>query len=270
MNGLEALAGIEYPGRFIIAGKDVNNLTVVVYGLTGRSQPSRARQFLQGGSTGTIRTDVTDPAQLEKGSPALLLYPAIAFLPGEHGGFVASNGAQTKLIYSNSRRLREAAFPPAVFGMMRRALDEPFFEYDSQADRWIDITTFEPDKYNTPRINLIVLRNNACLHIVRKGEGGIREDRYHDFALRLGVGKFISTYSGINEEPLPSFTGAPLNVELTGASAEETAHMVYNAFAPASGKDDLRVSVVAIHCKPPYDDVNRQAHIINRYGRVTA
>ena len=41
MNGLEALAEMEYPGRFIILGRSEDRLSpVAVYGITGRSPSS--------------------------------------------------------------------------------------------------------------------------------------------------------------------------------------------------------------------------------------
>ena len=42
---LDALAQMEYPGRFIIVGQLVNEKNVVVYGLSGRSPSSQARVF---------------------------------------------------------------------------------------------------------------------------------------------------------------------------------------------------------------------------------
>ncbi len=232
--GLEKLAEMEYPGRFIVVGSNHYGHLVVGYGLTGRSPPSKAREFLEGEKTHTVRTNATDPEELKKGSPALLLYPAITFL-GNH--VVASNGAQTKLLYSALLRDLERGLRPSPETVLREALKEPFWEYDQKEDQWIDITTFEPDKYHTPRINLVAHPSEACLHIVKEYEGR-RHDQFYTFSLKQTEGKFISTYNGPSE-PV-AFQGQPHLVTIPLVSAEELSRYFFNALKP-----EYRVSVVA-------------------------
>lgn len=220
---LESLASMEYPGRFILVGKTDFGSLAVGYGLTGRSGPSKARELLEGQRTNTVRTNPTDPKELENGSPALLVYPAIAF-QGNYA--VASNGAQTKLLYSALKKgLRDGGFwHPSPEEVIKEALKEPVFEYDSKEDRWIDITTFEPDKYHTPRINLVANPQEACLHIVKEFAGR-RHDEFFSFGLENKVGKFISTYNGPSE-PIP-FQGEPRNISIPvilGDAAQEVFH----------------------------------------------
>ncbi|MBW3018076.1 IMP cyclohydrolase, partial [Candidatus Woesearchaeota archaeon] len=134
VEGLENLAKMEYPGRFIILGQDVSGEQgVVVYGVTGRSVSSQARKFVFNEEHEVLRTDVTDKEQLEKGSPALLIYPAIA----RKGSFVVvSNGAQTSLLYE--------AVPKGIPGFdpnvsMMSAFKNYNYAYDPKLG-WINLT----------------------------------------------------------------------------------------------------------------------------------
>ncbi|MEK6910612.1 MAG: IMP cyclohydrolase [Nanoarchaeota archaeon] len=98
-NLVDILGEMPYPGRGIIAGRNSFGDNVVAYFLTGRSDPSKKREFLVGDNTGVISTHVTDPAQLAKGSSALLIYPAVApcekIINGsnKHGLIVTNGGS---------------------------------------------------------------------------------------------------------------------------------------------------------------------------------
>lgn len=243
-NGLEFLANMEYPGRFIIAGKSFDNKFLVVsYGITGRSPPSKARKFVEEKNTRVIRTEVTDEEQLKKGSPALLMYPAVVSIPG--GAVVASNGAQTKLLYTVLNDMRGYGGPDSYWAAhyVERAMKGPSFEHDTKDDRWIDITTFEPDApNNTPRISLIAFPLGACFYIV-KNKGGIREDSFYPFDLYdKGKGRFISTYNGENRNPLPAFIGDPLELRIPGANPKETTDAIFDSLNP-----DVRVAVATMY-----------------------
>lgn len=252
---LEVLANMEYPGRFIIAGRSNDDKYLVVsYGLTGRSDSSKARKFVHEEQTHTIRTDVTDPAVLNKGSPALLLYPAIAVY---NGAVVASNGAQTKLLYSALRN----AIPDRYGGInhqrvMNDAMKDPIYEYDSKDKRWIDITTFEPDApNNTPRINLVASSSLALFYVVKEKEG--RKDHfYHVFSTNKGKGQFISTYAGYNANPLPPTERRMIFLDIPGNNPRETNDAIFESLNPAvrvavatmylNGKD-IQTSLRSIH-----------------------
>jgi IMP cyclohydrolase len=90
---LDAIAEMEYPGRMIVVGATANKIPVVIYGLSGRSDSSKARVLKNDGLR--VFTEPTDQEKLEKGDPALLIYNAV-LSDGETT--VVSNGAQTNLI----------------------------------------------------------------------------------------------------------------------------------------------------------------------------
>jgi len=171
VQGLEALTKMEYPGRFIIAGRDrsgENN--VVAYGITGRSPPSRARKLIHDKKTDVIRTDVirtevTDKKLLEQGNPALLIYPAVVPIKN---GFIVGNGAQTNLLYTafvNSANNLNSYTAARL--ILQYAYKHPHFIYDPQFG-WIDLTSYEPDNpHFTPRISACVLPRNVAFYIVR-------------------------------------------------------------------------------------------------------
>ena len=209
----------------------------VAYSLTGRSPPSQAREFAQGETTGTIRTKVTDPNILGQGSPALLLYPAVVPV---RDALIATNGAQTKLVYSAAQRRFNDLDWLHPQEILRDAFKEPFFEYDEKEDRWIDLTTYEPDAPNcTPRISACVLNSWAALHIVWNNAGQKKQAIY-PVDLQRGQGKLLATYQGGNEKPLLPFTGAPGDIAITEKSAQDIAEAVYAALR--SGQENYRVS----------------------------
>lgn len=239
VSNLDFLAD-SYPGRFIIVGRSYDSKNIVLtYGVTGRSNPSKARKFEQGIRTEVVRTAVTDDAVLQKGNPALLLYPAIAVYGR---GLVASNGTQTELLYSAFTGHRDFSDQFSAEDIIVRAFEQPAYRYDAKEDRWIDITTFEPDApNNTPRINVVAFGDNACLHIVKE-EDGKKKEKFHPFKLESGQARFISTYDGEDKSPLPSFRGDPYIIGLGGTSATETNDMVFAALNP-----ELRVCVTTVY-----------------------
>ncbi|MBS3134984.1 hypothetical protein J4406_01260, partial [Candidatus Woesearchaeota archaeon] len=137
-DNLEALSK-EYIGRAIVIGKTNENIPFVTYILTGRSDSSKARILKFDERYGVTYTEPTDRAVLERGSPVLLLYPAIASI--DEGKIVVSNGAQTKLILNQLMRSKGANSSRSV---LENSLGESFFEYDPKLGL-IDITSFEPD-----------------------------------------------------------------------------------------------------------------------------
>jgi len=260
VQGLEALANMEYPGRFIIGGRDTSGVNnTVVYGITGRSPSSKARKLQRDEQAGVIRTEVTDPKQLEQGNPALLIYPAIAIIDDT---VLVSNGAQTNLLYSayfNGKKIPEL--------ILNRAHSEPSFIYDQKLG-WVDITSYETDSNFTPRISACIREDSAAFYIVRKGENAERKSHLYSIDLVAGKGKLLATYTGVNTDPLPSFTAEPLDVKLEGRTSQETAEIVYAALAPKAPAEndptkDFRVGVAAVY----YNIESRQMSmaIINRH-----
>jgi IMP cyclohydrolase len=253
------LENMTYSGRGIITGMTPEGNSFMGYSLTGRSPPSQARRLVYDEKSGVIRTEVTDKEQLEKGSPALLLYPAIV---REKDSLIASNGAQTKLIFTriqmDSNTTRDT---------LDSAFYSPCFEYDKKDQKWIDITTYEPDAPNsTPRISALLRerlagsKDAAAMHIVRSN-GGVRESHTFPVTLLEGQGRVITTYSGGNENPLLPFEGRPLEVGVGSNTPENIVDSIYAAIqGGANPGDNYCVSAAVMMLK----DGRTQVAIRNR------
>lgn len=275
-NDFSALEQMLYSGRGVVVGMTPTGEEFIAYWLTGRSTSSQARELLLGKnaknatSSGTVRTSPTNKEELEKGSPALLLYPAVVPVAG---GIVASNGAQTKLMYSAMRDY-EQALTMGEIGL-KQVVDEafavPFFEYDQKDDVWIDITTFEPDAPNfTPRINAIVRGRDAVIYLIKRDQEGEKEVQGYEFTLVPGIGRMITTYKGGNEDPLLPFEGEPHTVRIDMCKPDEIANAVYDLTKGAIPDKNFRVAtVVAMMRKTESDPVTRyyDTAIVNRSVR---
>lgn len=229
---ISAIEEMKYSGRGITIGMTPSGNIFAAYTLTGRSPPSQARELLsnQAGITYIVRTNVTNKEELEKGSPALLIYPAMV---GLNHTIVASNGAQTKLL------LQEYMKPFSITSDHGVALERIlgntntfgplpfFFEYDAKGERWIDITRYEPDGESTARVSGVIsvpgiLPRNA-LHI-SGFDGDDQFRKVYVLESRKGLGHFIATYDGGNEKPrLKPFQGLPREV---GIDKEDPIDMV--------------------------------------------
>ena len=225
-----------YPGRLIIMGRDGNgDCVVLIYAITGRSPSSQARKLIF--QNGKMLVVPTDEETLRKGDPDLLVYPAISV-----GNEVAiGNGKHTESI--NGRYDGAEGCGP----ILERALAD-----------W----SFEPDPpHHTPRIAGIHIPGSmtAALGAVRCGRDGNAEREIFEFPLTAGRGKVISTYAGVNTNPLPSFTGGPRDVGMEWSDPREAAEAVYDALGPSAG-DDLRVAVGSVFIGT---EEYRQ-HIVNR------
>jgi IMP cyclohydrolase len=212
----------EYPGRVIIVGKDLSDkYFVIVYAITGRSPSSQARK-IDVTSDGAWVTP-TDEKILEEGNKELLIYPAILY----GHGVAVSNGRQTSDI-------KNALTPELdAVNILSSALID--WEYEP------DAPTF------TPRISGCVLPDGqAALSIIKKNAAGLSLREYFKIPLLAGKGKMISTYSGPNRDPLPSFEGEPEDVLLGYRTARETADAVDFALKAQRPEQDFRVSVVCV------------------------
>ncbi len=241
---LGVLSDMQYPGRVIILGKasDDSALTVV-YCITGRSPSSQARRIEFEKTRAVVKP--TDEAVLNTGDPELLIYPAIMI----SGRITVSNGRQT----SSIRAVLDPGLGPV--------------ETLAQGQRdWI----YEPDYPNfTPRISgHIASRELAALSILKRSQNGNCLKHYFEFPLVPGKGKMISTYSGINQNPLPAFEGEPLDLTLRGLTARDTVQAVYEALSPGDDPAlDFRVSVVCVMIRDLEREVFEKA-IINRNERT--
>jgi IMP cyclohydrolase len=254
LKGLEALAAMEYPGRIIIIGRGPRgHHDVVIYAITGRSSSSQARRLICDGQE-TVRSQGTDPERIKEGNERLLIYNCIRKSPD---GLAVSNGAQTDLILETIAGLRDRGLRFAPVEILQRAFARP------HVIAGIDLSGYEPDAPAfTPRISGCVM-NGAALSMVKRAPDGTVEREYFEVPLSEGEGKLITTYAGANVDPLPSFCGEPVSVQLEGQSAEEQARAVYNCLAPRNSQKDFRVAVAVIFSN--LRTSNWQMSIINKY-----
>ncbi|MCX8160464.1 MAG: IMP cyclohydrolase [Candidatus Saccharicenans sp.] len=235
------LSGLEYPGRFIIAGqlKEGDELCLV-YGLTGRSPASQARRLVK--KENGIWVEPTDPQVILSGKPELLIYPAVLY---SSSGLVVSNGKHTTDIMSQLEAMRQPLFA------LVRALKDWKYEPD--------------DPIFTPRISLAFGGGfNLAMSVIRRGEFGSVIRNYFELPLIPGKGWLVMTYMGINVDPLPSFFGEPISLEMSGRTAEEVAQGVFDSLAPAPGKPDFRVALVALRASV-HDGQVQEIKIINKH-----
>ena len=257
-SSLEALAQKEYPGRFIIVGQSPERQNVVVYGITGRSAGSQARKLVPYPEDGVVRVE---PANGSAAPSTLLFYPTIAAVEGH---VVVSNGLQTELIVTGLKNAGDQNKYSTKL-TLQTALGKPSYRYDPQYG-WVDITSFEPDEPNyTPRISGLVGRDgHFALDVVFRMNGEQTGGDLKEFELKAGRGKLLPTYAGANQDPLPAFKGAPLDVRLAWTTARETAEAVYTALKP-----EFAVAVAVLqypHDKPPALDEDTLS-IINQNER---
>lgn|SRR3989344_4726200 len=242
--GLENLAKMEYPGRFIIIGQNShkNHEAVVVYGITGRSAQSRARRMVLKKKdelrADHIQVEPTDEELIKTAkNPELLVYNSLYI---SDKGIAVSNGSQTTNIhhYLDKNPLVALANALAVFD-------------------------YEPDDPNyTPRISGCVnLYGLAVLSIIKRAENGSSIRQYFEVPLISGKGKLISTYTGINANPLPSFVGEPLDVGFKHDTSKDIAESVWESLNP-----EHRVSVACVFHNTLYQP-GEKAAIINREDR---
>ncbi|MCJ7581544.1 MAG: IMP cyclohydrolase [Candidatus Aminicenantes bacterium] len=223
--GLEKLIEKDYPGRLIIVGADRTGKSIIVlYAITGRSPSSQARKIEHSGNKFLVKP--TDESILKTGNVDLLIYSAILLSEG----IVVSNGKQTDDIQAASRDAGDAAH------ILKMSLEK--WEYEP------DAPTF------TPRISASILPSkSAAFSIIKRTDDGTAQRKYFEIPLLPGQGKMISTYTGENRDPLPSFGNDPEDVSLSCSSAEDMAEAVYEALKPGGERcEDFRVAVVCVYC----------------------
>jgi IMP cyclohydrolase len=219
MPELEPLKNMEYPGRLIVIGTSPDGDEVVMYAITGRSPSSQARKLER--AEDRIIVKPTDEEILRTGDPDLLIYPAIII----ESGIAVSNGKQTEDI-------------PPHFARAER----PIGVLDAALHRW----EYEPDEPNyTPRISGCIFKG-AALSIIKRSENGSVLRDYFELPLVPGTGRMIATYTGENINPLPSFAGEPIEIEIPYRNAEEAVTALYDALGP-TGEDDFRVAAAAVY-----------------------
>lgn len=251
-NYFSELKKMKYSGRGITIGMTPAGNPFIGYTLTGRSQSSQARRLVYDEAASTVRIDVTDPEQLKKGNPALLIYPAII---SANNKIVASNGVQTKLLMDAA--MDETNITPV--SILLNAMRTPVFQNE------VDITKYEPDSPNfTPRISGCVDKISGGFYIVRKGNPGETDSIFscHDFFLEKGHAKTIATYLGGNENPLLPFTKNPLEARIKSNSANEIVRDLYDSIGPKD-ENNFRVSAAVMMMIQG----QLKVEIINRYEK---
>ena len=222
---LENVEEMVYPGRIIIIGKSLAGEDVVMYAITGRSPSSQARMLLIDEVEKKIFVKPTDEEILKTGNPDLLVYPAI--ICGR--GIAVSNGKQTE----------------DVFNCLDADKDPLQVQINSLLN-W----EYEPDDPNfTPRISGCIT-SGAALSVLKRAEDGSVIRNYFKIPMISGKGKLISTYTGVNQNPLPSFAGEPQDVEIPWTSAEEAVTAFYHVLGPDDGEPDFRVTAAVVYSDP--------------------
>lgn len=212
-DSVESVLGkAKYLGRGIALGTAPDGRAVYAYFISGRSENSRNRIFVEDGDGIVIR-----PFDESKVSdPSLIIYHPIRACGGH---LVVTNGDQTDTIVGS---LNEG-------GTFEEALRT---------------RTYEPDAPNfTPRVSgMLDLGNGAGLSaggsagrkdsqsaggcsyklsiLKRSGENGdVTSRQFFEYEPENGVGHFISTYSS-DGDPLPSFEGEPRRIEIPDSPDE--------------------------------------------------
>lgn len=202
-----------YPGRGIVVGKSADGTkAVTAYFIMGRSVNSRNRVFVAEGEG--IRTEAFDSSKME--DPSLIIYAPVRVLGNMT---IVTNGDQTDTVYD---------------GMA----DGLSFEEALRS------RAFEPDAPNyTPRISAVMHVENGtyayAMSILKSNNGNPQACSRYTFTYenpQAGEGRFIHTYMH-DGDPLPSFTGEPKPVEISGDIDMFTA-LVWNSL-----NDENKVSL---------------------------
>ena len=175
----ELLKNNPYPGRGIVAGKNK-----VFYFIMGRSENSRNRIFVE--TNDGIKTEAFDPSKMK--DPSLIIYHPVR---KTDLGLIVTNGDQTDTI--------------ADTGCFKKALMT---------------REYEPDEPNfTPRISAVLYPEGGFdISILKHKNGTCLREFFCYESCDEDKGYFISTYEG-DGNPLPSFSGEPVEVDMP--SAEE-------------------------------------------------
>lgn len=186
------LSSNEYPGRGVLIGKSEDGKNaVIVYFIMGRSENSRNRVFVT--EDEGIKTQAFDPAKLS--DPSLIIYSPVRVLGSKT---VVTNGDQTDTVYD-------------------------FLKEGKTFEEALRTRTFEPDEPNfTPRISgeADIAKGELFykLSILKSANGNPESVRryFYEYTSPLsGIGHIIHTYKH-DGNPIPSFEGEPVEVELKG------------------------------------------------------
>lgn len=193
----ETLAANDYPGRGIIIGRSkCGRYAVIAYFIMGRSENSRNRIFVEDGDI--IRTQALDPSKLT--DPSLIIYNTTRTIDNS---IIVTNGDQTDTVYDFIKKGKT----------FEEALDTREYEPDEPnfTPRISGMITFEEDGFT---YKMSILKNPS------KIINGECERLYYGYSFpQKGEGRLIHTYKN-DGNPIPSFVGEPVGVELKGSTAE--------------------------------------------------
>jgi len=189
------LKGNTYPGRGIILGTSEDGETAVAaYFIMGRSVNSRNRVFVE--EPDGIRTEAFDPSKLS--DPSLIIYHPVRQLGRS---LIVTNGDQTDTI-------RE------------------YLERGETMEQALRTRQFEPDGPNwTPRISGLLCPDGSFKMSILKSadpEGSACARIFFEYPAIKGQGRFLHTYV-CDGNPIPTFTGEPERVAISGDIDEFTA-----------------------------------------------
>ena len=209
----EILKRNPYPGRGIVIGLSGDGKYAVCgYFIMGRSVNSRNRVFIGEGEG--IRTQAFDESLLS--DPSLIIYAPVRVLDDYT---IVTNGDQTDTVYENMKQ-----------GM---SFEESLRERE-----------FEPDAPNyTPRISGLIRvkdgKYDFSMSILKSDNGDPSPCLRNTFTYdnpKAGEGRFIHTYME-DGDPLPSFEGEPVRVDISG-NIDEFTDTVWNSL-----NEDNKVSL---------------------------
>ena len=229
----ELLRKNSYPGRGIMLGRSGDGKSAVIaYFIMGRSDNSRNRIFEE--TEDGIRTKAFDESKMT--DPSLIIYHPVRRM--DNGVTIVTNGDQTDTI-------REHMLQGHCY---RHGLHS---------------RTFEPDGPNwTPRISGVVMPDGKyALSILKSLDGDEScccRFFYEYEAPVAGTGHFISTYQG-DGDPLPSFAGEPVPVEITASNAAALARDLWQSL-----NEDNKVSLFVRYIG--LEGGRIETSIINKHG----
>ena len=185
-----AISQTTYPGRGIVLGKSPNGkFAVVAYFIMGRSENSRNRIFVEDGDG--IRTQAFDASKMT--DPSLIIYSPVRVWGNRT---LVTNGDQTDTIYEEFEN-DAPNFTPRISGVMN--IHDGIFNY--------------------------------ALSILKSDGGNPQSCQRFEFSYTnppQGKGHFLHTYLG-DGNPLPSFEGEPVPVEIATDKIDEFTDSIWNA-----------------------------------------
>ncbi len=248
---LGALAEKEYPGRFIILGRDpTGQHDVAVYGMTGRKDKTKARKLRFDSFHNRVYVAPTGQE-----NQTFLHYIAMCM---ESGSVAIGDGKRVEIIEG---RETDASIAEDIFFSTGTSPDkkirfiDPFYRVAIALGRY----DYKKDSSSTPRIGGYIDRNGAALGIVRREKDGSSAKSVREVPLISGEGRLISTYDGPNLETAPAFASQPLEIALPFSTAQELADAVYSVLRP-----DTRIGVAVLYSPVSGSTIGRQLVIKNK------